>query len=168
MFDYDNDGDLDLLVIGQKPVYKYNNLVETESVTHLYHNDLSNKNNWLKVALKGVASDTKGIGSRVTVVAGNLRMIREIDGGSSHLSQNSTLAHFGLGTRTRIDSIIVNWLGGQSQIIVNVPVNQIITIKQITANNKIDIGRIVIIILILSALIIIGFLFRYNKKYSNK
>jgi hypothetical protein len=36
MLDYDNDGDLDLLVVNQKPVLPN---FPTESVTHLYRND---------------------------------------------------------------------------------------------------------------------------------
>ena len=44
-------------------------------------------------------------------------MIREIDGGgSSHLSQSSTIAHFGAGNAAIADSIIVTWVGGKKQI----------------------------------------------------
>ena len=50
----------------------------------------------VKVKLIGSKSDFSGIGSRVNVFAKDIRMIREIDGGSSHESQNSTIAHFGM------------------------------------------------------------------------
>ena len=86
VFDIENDGDLDILVVNQKPVLDY----PVESTTRLYRNDAP-KGNWLKIALKGTDSETHGIGSRVEVVVGKTHMMREIDGGgSSHLSQNST------------------------------------------------------------------------------
>jgi len=59
-------------------------------------------------------------------------MIREIDGGaSSHLSQSSVIAHFGIAQATTIDSITVYWTGGNKQIINNVKPNQFIIITEI-------------------------------------
>ena len=130
VFDMDNDGDLDLLVINQKPVLSY----PVASATHLYRNDAA-KGNWLKVALKGNESDTHGIGSRVEIVVGKIKMIREIDGGSSHLSQNSTIAHFGLGETTAIDSVIVTWTGGKQQVLLNQPVNMMLVITEAPGEN---------------------------------
>lgn len=57
--------------------------------------------------------------------------IREIDGGgSSHLSQKCTYAHFGIGNATEIDEIIVHWTGGEKQILTNQKVNQTIMITE--------------------------------------
>ena len=59
-------------------------------------------------------------------------MIREIDGGaSSHLSQSSVIAHFGLGNATKIDKITIYWTGGNKQTISNVSINQLMTITEI-------------------------------------
>ena len=58
-------------------------------------------------------------------------MIREIDGGSSHASQNSSIAHFGLGKNQKIDSITVTWPGGNSQSLKNVDVNKLIQIEEV-------------------------------------
>jgi enediyne biosynthesis protein E4 len=126
VFDMDNDGDLDILVVNQKPVLNY----PVTSETRLYRND-STKGNWIKIALKGVDSEMHGLGSRVEVVIGKIKMIREIDGGSSHLSQNSTIAHFGLGHATVADSVIVKWIGGKKQILTNQKVNMSITVTEI-------------------------------------
>jgi enediyne biosynthesis protein E4 len=126
VFDMDNDGDLDILFINQKAVKDY----PTASVTKLFRND-SPTGNWLKVALQGVEAEKHGIGSRVEIVIGNKKMIREIDGGgSSHLSQNSTIAHFGLGAASQIDSVIVTWTGGKKQVLVNQPANQLLIITE--------------------------------------
>ncbi|MDH4091582.1 MAG: ASPIC/UnbV domain-containing protein [Cyclobacteriaceae bacterium] len=58
-------------------------------------------------------------------------MIREIDGGSSHLSQNSTIAHFGLGTATSVDAVILKWIGGKEQVLTNQKVNTLLTITEV-------------------------------------
>ena len=127
VFDMDNDGDQDVLVVNQKPVKEY----PTPSTTRLFRND-SEAGNWLKVELEGVQSEKSGIGSRVEVVVGDTRMIREIDGGgSSHLSQNSVVAHFGLGSATQADSVLVTWLGGKQQLLVNQKANQQITVIEV-------------------------------------
>ncbi|MEP2240375.1 MAG: CRTAC1 family protein, partial [Maribacter sp.] len=132
IFDMDNDGDMDLLVVNQQPILNY----PIASTTRLFRNDIAT-GNWLKVALEGVASEANGIGSRVTVVANGKRTIREIDGGgSSHLSQNSVIAHFGLGAIKKIDSVIVNWTGGNTQILTNVDANQQLEIIEINQPKK--------------------------------
>ncbi len=128
-FDIENDGDLDVLVINQKPVLDY----PVSTFTRLYRND-STIGNWLKVKLVGKEAETRGIGSRVHVVVGEEKMMREIDGGgSSHLSQNSTIAHFGVGKAEVIDSVIVRWTGGKEQVLVDQPVNQLLAIEEIVS-----------------------------------
>ncbi len=126
-FDYDNDGDLDLLVVNQAPVLDY----PVPSFTRLYRND-STKGNWIKISLKGIEAESLGIGSKIEVEAGGKKMIREIDGGgSSHISQNSVIAHFGLGNASKIDKIIVWWTGGNRQTLTGSAINQLITITEI-------------------------------------
>jgi hypothetical protein len=126
-FDYDNDGDQDLLVVNQIPV---SDGLKDASPTLLFRND-STRGNWIKIELAGKESDRNGIGSRIEVVAGNIRMIREVDGGSSHLSQNSAVVHFGLATVMKVDSINVTWVGGKKQSLLNQACNQKITIHEI-------------------------------------
>jgi hypothetical protein len=64
-------------------------------------------------------------------------MIREIDGGgSSHLSQNSSIAHFGLGSEIKVDSIKVTWVGGKTQFLTNQSANQLVTIIETEGQKK--------------------------------
>lgn len=131
VFDMDNDGDLDLLVVNQKPVNTY----PVASHTKLFRND-SKTGNYLKVILKGNTSDKNGIGSRVEAVADGVRMIREVDGGSSHLSQNSTIVHFGVGSAGAIDSVIVKWTSGAKQTFQNVRPNSVLTVLEPEIENR--------------------------------
>jgi hypothetical protein len=127
VFDFDKDGDEDILVVNQVPELSY----PVRSVTHLYKND-GVKGNWIKVALKGIAAEKNGLGSRVEIDVKGKKMIREIDGGSaSHLSQSSVIAHFGIGEAKVIDKITVYWTGGNEQVLNNVPANQLITIEEV-------------------------------------
>ena len=127
--DYDNDGDQDIFVVNQRPV---NDVVYGKTMgSKLYRNDSSNDNNWLKIKLKGKQSTTRGLGARIRIVCDDLSMIREIDGGSSHASQNSSIAHFGLGKNQKIDSITVTWPGGNSQSLKNIDVNKLIQIEEV-------------------------------------
>ncbi|MEO6221584.1 MAG: ASPIC/UnbV domain-containing protein [Ginsengibacter sp.] len=64
---------------------------------------------------------------------GNKKMICEIDGGSSHSSQNSVIAHFGLGTANMVDTVKITWVGGKEQVLVHQKANQLL---KITENNN--------------------------------
>lgn len=127
VFDYDNDGDLDILVVNQKPRDPVGTLPEARCVLH--RNDVA-KGNWLKVQLEGVRAEKNGLGSRVEVQTNDRLLVREIDGGSSHMSQSSTIAHFGLGRAETVASVTVKWIGGNTQELLNVRTNQLLTIKE--------------------------------------
>ncbi len=160
VFDIENDGDLDLLVVNQKPVQDY----PTVSTTRLLRNDLT-AGNWIKVALKGIKSETNGIGSRVEIVIGKTKMLREIDGGgSSHLSQNSTIAHFGLGKAKKIDSVIVTWVGGKKQILLDQNSNQVLTIREIEDRKPLGLYLLSSIILV----VLLTVFYRIKKRKSSK
>lgn len=127
VFDMDNDGDLDLLFVNQNPVLEN---YPVESRTVLMRND-STFGNWIKVKLQGNKSLHRGLGSRIEIVADGKKQIREVDGGAaSHLSQNSSIAHFGIGDATIIDSIIVKWTSEDAQVLTDQNINQQLEIVQ--------------------------------------
>lgn len=128
VFDLENDGDLDVLVVNQEAVLPNYPVVST---TRLLRNDAP-AGNWLKVVLQGKDAERNGLGSRVTVFSQCRRMIREIDGGgSSHLSQNSKIAHFGLGEASVADSVLVTWAGGKEQLLLNQAANQLLMVEEV-------------------------------------
>ena len=61
----------------------------------------------------------------------NLQMVREVDGGSSHASQNTSIVHFGLGENTKIDSLSITWPGGKTQSLVDIAANQLLKLDEI-------------------------------------
>lgn len=114
--DYDNDGDLDLFVNGVSAAKK------------LFQNDLANGNHWVKLRCEGVQSNRAAIGTKVRVKAaihGNgVWQLREISAQNSFSSHNSLLVHVGLGDAAVIDSLIVNWPAGGTQVFTNLAVDQ--------------------------------------------
>ena len=109
--DYDRDGDLDVLI------------TENGGPAHLWRNELSGAN-YLRVQLEGKASNTEGIGSQIIAVVGKKRMYRRIRTGSSYLSQSEKVASFGLGKNTQVDSLLVYWPGGQTDVLLDLQGNQ--------------------------------------------
>ncbi len=88
--DFDNDGDLDLLLINF-----YSNVL-------LYRNN-TNDNRWLRVKAVGAASHPDAIGAKVKLFAvrgGNQQLIgyREIQSGAGYCRSSPLEAHFGLGS----------------------------------------------------------------------
>ncbi len=116
--DYDNDGDMDILVtnVGDAP--------------NLLRNDGGNSNNWLMLKLVGVQSNRDAIGAEVRVVSAGLVQRQQLQGGSSYLSHHDPRLLFGFGKRTKVDSIVVKWPGGTIQTMQNVDVNQMLTVRE--------------------------------------
>jgi hypothetical protein len=63
-------------------------------------------------------------------MSGDHRQIGEIMSGGSYYSHNDLRLHFGLGERQKPDSIEIVWPSGQKDILLSVPVNQIITVEE--------------------------------------
>ena len=116
--DYDNDGDLDILVnnLGDRP--------------NLLRNDGGNRENWLAVHPIGGASNRNAIGSRVWVRAGQLEMMREVHSGSSYLSQDDMRLFFGLGSHRRVDSLRIRWPSGRIDSLENIAANRLLILRE--------------------------------------
>jgi enediyne biosynthesis protein E4 len=119
--DFDNDGDLDILM---------NVLDDTP---RLLRNDGGNRRNWLKVV--PVRSDTGmvALGSTVTVKAGTLTMIQPAMGVNGYLTSSDPRPHFGLGSATQAESVEVLWPDGRKRVLQNVPANQVLHVKPAAA-----------------------------------
>jgi hypothetical protein len=116
--DYDNDGDLDLMVMNLNDRAK------------LLRNEGGSQNQWLMVAPLRAGTKVIAIGSRVTVTVGGTRMVHEVSGVTGYLSQSDPRAHFGLGRATKVDAVEVRWPDGKKTVLEDVRANQLLTVVQ--------------------------------------
>jgi enediyne biosynthesis protein E4 len=117
--DYDNDGDLDVLVLNMN------------DYPSLLRNDGGNKNHWINIKLLGTKCNRTAIGARVRVVTGKHAQIDEVHSGTSVMSQSDLRLHFGLGQVQRVDLIEVKWPTTQKvEQFANIEANQFLTIKE--------------------------------------
>jgi hypothetical protein len=56
--------------------------------------------------------------------------IEQSKGGMSYMSASDPRIHFGLGKRTKIQSLEITWPSGQVDRLTNVPIDQIIAVKE--------------------------------------
>ncbi len=97
--DLDNDGDLDMIVNNiNQPAFIYRNNARE-----------LNKNNHITVSLKGSGKNSFAIGSLVSVYVEGQVMVRELMPSRGFQSSVDYRLVFGLGNRSRIDSITVTW-----------------------------------------------------------
>ncbi|MBI3909640.1 MAG: CRTAC1 family protein [Armatimonadetes bacterium] len=117
--DYDNDGDLDLLV------------TNNNGPAELLRNDGGNAHNWLQVRLIGKKkSNPNAFGAEVRVTAGGVMQRDWLRSGGSYLVQNMPRLHFGLGDAPRVEHLEVRWPAGKVERFSNLPVNQLITVVE--------------------------------------
>jgi hypothetical protein len=119
--DYDNDGDLDLV------------LMDNRGMARLLRNDNGNQNDMLRVKTVGTRSNRDGIGAKVTVTAKTgQRLFEMVKSGSSYLSQSELPLTFGLGRPGSVKSMTleVRWPGGHRDVIADVKPNQSITVEE--------------------------------------
>ena len=112
--DYDNDGDLDLLVCSGEGV-------------HLFRNETTPKN-WLKVKVVDGNGTTPLIGTRIEVIQNDMIQIREIEGGKGTTNQHSMTQYFGFPAGDDV-SINVFYINGSKQKYQNQKINQTLTIQ---------------------------------------
>ena len=119
--DFDNDGDLDLLITANN------------GPARLLRNDNGNQNDMLRVKTVGTRSNRDGIGAKVTVKTNTgTRLFAMVKTGSSYLSQSELPLTFGLGKPEdgKTVSIEIVWPSGQKDTIPDIKPNQFITVKE--------------------------------------
>jgi tetratricopeptide (TPR) repeat protein len=110
--DYDNDGAVDLLI------------TQNHGPAVLLRNEGGNKNNWMRLNLKGLNDNKSAIGTKVEVFAGANRQKFEIYGSSGYLGQNSPYLTVGLGQSKQADVVRMLWPSGVLQDEIEVAGNR--------------------------------------------
>lgn len=115
--DLDNDGDLDLVV---------NHLNE---IAEIFENK-SNSENWIQLNLKGAKGNPFGIGAKIQAFAGKNQVFLEQNPVRGFQSTSTHRLHFGMGSSTQLDSLIITWQDGTRSKLVEVKANQILSVEQ--------------------------------------
>ncbi len=103
--DWDNDGDLDLIV--SNVFLKTDDIVDANRVL-FYENTIGNSNNWIQFDLFRHDSSST-VGAEVRLYKENSILRKLVISGSSYASELSKIIHFGLGDYESIDSVMVLW-----------------------------------------------------------
>ena len=116
--DYDNDGDVDLLV------------VRNVGPPQLLRNDQQSGNHWLIVATADEIGGGAVLNARITVAAGSRRWLREVRPHQSYQATSDPRVHFGLGAADRVDTLTVQWPDGRREQWRDIAADQIVTIER--------------------------------------
>lgn len=112
VFDFDDDGDLDILVTNTNasPI-----LYENTSAVH--------STNWLQVEFTGAHSNASIMGTKL-VAAGEGQFFHRYAHGTAIMSQSMKPVHFGLGSVQVLDSLMITWPDQTKMKLYDVKSNQ--------------------------------------------
>ena len=110
--DYDDDGDVDLVV------------VNLNDQLQLLHNLGTKANHWLGVRLLSRFGGRDAIGARAQLAAGGQLQSRQVQTSSGYLSHSDPRLLFGLGLQSQVDSLVVHWPGGRRQVLRDLEVDR--------------------------------------------
>jgi hypothetical protein len=119
--DFDNDGDLDLV------------LTTSNGPAKLLRNDNGNQNDMLRIKTIGTRSNRDGIGAKITVTTSEgWHLFKMVKSGSSYLSQSELPVTFGLGKprANKLVSLDIVWPSGKKESIRNIQPNQFLTLEE--------------------------------------
>jgi hypothetical protein len=116
--DFDLDGDLDVA------------LSTNGGPAHLWRNDGGDKNNALRLTLRGAKSNRNGIGSLVKIKVGNDALRVWVRSGSSYLSQSELPVTLGLGQNAVAEGVAIFWPSGAKTTLENIRSNQMIVVDE--------------------------------------
>jgi hypothetical protein len=116
--DFDNDGDIDVVV---------NNVHDTPDLFRL---DRTGERGWIAFRLIGTQSNRSAIGARVRLVTSDGVQLQEVRGGGSYYSQNDLRAHFGFPVGSAVQRVEVRWPNGREETWTGLAAGQFHTLKE--------------------------------------
>jgi hypothetical protein len=116
--DYDEDGDLDVFIV---------NMGEP---SWLLRNDGGDRQEWIRLLLRGTRSNRDGVGARVSVRSGEVTQHFEIRSGDGYISSSDPRAHFGLGGAARAERVEIRWPSGTVEAFEGLPSRWVYEIRE--------------------------------------
>jgi hypothetical protein len=116
--DFDNDGDLDVVI---------NNVNDVPDLLRLDH---TRERHWVALKLVGTRSNRNAIGARIRLVTSEGVQWQEVRGGGSYYSQNDLRVHFGLGDARTVERVEVRWPSGQEEAWTDVAIDRYHTLNE--------------------------------------
>lgn len=110
--DFNNDGFFDLVVVNDAP-----------DVTKFWRCN-PNDNHYIKVKLRGVASNRDGVGTWIHLWSNGVEQLRYTHIGEGYMTQNSQTEIFGMAQYEQADSLTLFWPSGQIDTYYNLAVNE--------------------------------------------
>jgi hypothetical protein len=116
--DFDNDGDLDLLISnnGEAPL--------------LLRNDGGNRNNWVGLQLVATKSNPAAVGAIISWEAGGVKRRRLKTNGGSYLASHDPREILGLSSASKADAVEIRWPSGKVDRLVNPPINTYVNVVE--------------------------------------
>lgn len=128
--DLDNDGDLEIII---------NNI---DSTAVIFQNFASDQNkNFLKVKLKGSATNINGLGARLTLTSGEQTWYADHTLVRGYQSSVEPIIYFGVDTLAVIDKLQVRWTDGKRQTLTQVNANQTLLLDYTNAIDGVDLPQ---------------------------
>jgi len=124
-WDFDNDGDLDIIV----------SHIDLKALPVFLRNDIGNKNNWLGISLNGKKGPASAIGAKITLYTNNKVQVKINQCATSYLSYNDPRVLFGLGDEAKVNKLNVRWPDGSEDTYDDIDINQYTTIIQGEGSN---------------------------------
>ena len=125
VWDFDNDGDLDIIV----------SHIDLEASPVLLRNDTGNRNNWIGLVLTGKNGVTSTLGAKITIHTEESIQVKVNQPATSYLSYNDPRVLFGLGQGTGIRRIEIRWPDGTVEHFEGLKINAYHSIVQGDGSN---------------------------------
>ena len=125
--DLDNDGDLDLVV---------NNVNMPSFVYENRSKELFPENNTVSFSLHGENGNSFAIGTKITLKIGEELIYQEASPMRGFMSTVDNRIHVGLGKRSSVDTVWVEWPDSKVSILTHVKANQLVNLYQKEAANR--------------------------------
>jgi len=106
IWDYDNDGDLDIII----------SHVDLKAKAVLLRNNCNNGNHWIGLSLEGKHGPAAAIGATVVVHQGEKKSVYINQWTTTYLTNNDPRLHIGLGQNPRIDRLEIHWSDGTNEV----------------------------------------------------